>query len=162
MRLTRRLFVLASLAALPVGAQDRGQVTGLPLPRFVSLKAGSANVRRGPGLAHRIDWRFLHRGMPLRVVAEYENWRQVRDHEGMGGWVHFALLSGVRTVLVRGETVELKSDPAADAPVAAIAQGGAIARLDRCEAGWCRIEASGHGGWAPHAALWGTDSDLRA
>jgi SH3-like domain-containing protein len=79
---------------------DVGCVTNLPLPRFVSLKGSEGNARRGPGLTHRIDWVFTRAGMPLKITAEFENWRRVEDSEGAGGWVHYSLLSGVRTALV--------------------------------------------------------------
>ena len=161
MNLTRRAFCLAATAAAsPLSAQTTGQVTGLPMPRFVSLKAGTANVRRGPGISYRIDWRFVRRGMPLRVVAEYENWRNVRDRDGMGGWIHFALLSGVRTVIVDGENAQLHREPSLESPLAAIAETGVIASLGACIDGWCEIEASGHAGWVREAALWGLDRDL--
>lgn len=161
MDLTRRAFCLAAAAlAVPAHAQQVGQVTGLPLPRFVSLKAGQANVRRGPGVSYRIDWKFVRRGMPLQVVAEYENWRHVRDRDGMGGWIHFALLSGVRSVIVDGANVQLHRAPSVEAPLAAIAEAGVIARLGECAGGWCLIEAGGHEGWVRDTAIWGLDRDL--
>ena len=93
-------------------APTRGPVTNLPLPRFVSMRAESANARRGPSLDQRVDWEFVRRGLPLEITAEYGQWRRVRDAEGDGGWVHHALLSGVRTALVRGEApVPLRAGP---------------------------------------------------
>ena len=86
--------------AIPVMA-DRakvGPVTHLPIPRFVSLKASEGNVRRGPSLTHRIDWILKLRNMPLQVVAEHGHWRKVLDFEGAGGWIHYSLLSGARTL----------------------------------------------------------------
>ncbi|MGL4278966.1 MAG: SH3 domain-containing protein, partial [Albidovulum sp.] len=69
----------ADQAAGETVAEVRGAVTNLPLPRYVSLKAAEANARRGPSLDHRIDWVFRHRDMPLKVTAEFENWRRVED-----------------------------------------------------------------------------------
>ncbi|HBR39417.1 MAG TPA: aspartyl-trna synthetase, partial [Sulfitobacter pontiacus] len=48
-----RSVLLGALAAVhlcttPVFAQEVGQVTNLPVPRFVSMKASEGNVRRGP------------------------------------------------------------------------------------------------------------------
>lgn len=71
-----------------VGGPGAGSVTNLPLPRFVSMKAVEGNVRRGPSLAHRIDWVFTRRDMPLEIVAEYGHWRRVQDRDGLGGWIH--------------------------------------------------------------------------
>lgn len=139
--------------------EQRGPVTNLPLPRYVSLKGSKGNVRRGPSLSHRIDWVFQHSGMPLRVVAEFGHWRRVEDKDGAGGWVHYALLSGVRTAVVTDDLVELRTRANPDADVVAKAEAGAIARLKECSVEWCEISASGLHGWVPKTAIWGVDPD---
>ncbi len=144
--------------AAPQG-RARGPVTNLPLPRFVSLKAPEANARRGPSLSHRIDWVFRHRGLPLEVVAEYGHWRKVRDWEGQGGWIHYALLSGVRTVLVTAERVPLRGAPAEGGRPLAWAEAGVIARLGSCRPRWCRITAGGVSGWVRKSEIWGVYPD---
>ncbi len=136
-----------------------GPETNLPLPRYVSLKADEANVRRGPSLSHRIDWVFVRRGMPLQVTAEYGHWRRVVDRDGIGGWVHYALISGNRSVIVDEHMLELHRRPDPEAPVAAQLEAGVIARLDECEINWCRIAAGGYRGWVLKTALWGVDAD---
>ena len=93
-------------------AETRGPVTNLPLPRFVSMRSDSANARRGPSFDQRVDWEFVHRGLPLEVTGEYGHWRRVRDADGAGGWVHHTLLSGVRTAIVQGaDPVPLQAGP---------------------------------------------------
>lgn len=139
-------------AACPPGL---GCVTHLPLPRFVSLKGEEGNARRGPGLTHRIDWIFTRPGMPLRITAEYDNWRRVEDQDGAGGWVHYALLSGVRTALVTLDMAELHIAPEREARVVAQAELGVVARLLECRPAWCRISADGEKGWIETDALWG-------
>ncbi|MEM1386091.1 MAG: SH3 domain-containing protein [Pseudomonadota bacterium] len=146
---------LLSAATSVVGAAERGPVTNLPIPRFVSLKASEGNVRRGPSLSHRIDWVFKHRDMPLQVLDEYGHWRRVVDRDGVGGWVHYSLLSGVRTVIVEQDLLPLMSKPSAGAKPRAQIEMGVVARLERCELEWCRISADGYRGWAPAQALWG-------
>lgn len=139
--------------------QQRGPVTNLPLPRYVSLKGSEGNARRGPSLSHRIDWVFRHAGMPLRVVAEFGHWRRVEDKDGAGGWVHYALLSGVRTVLVTQDMAELRARPRSDADVVARAEAGAILRLGECTRDWCSVSGGGERGWLPKSAIWGVDPD---
>ena len=162
----RAVSVVAVLAALagPVraegdGDQPLGPETNLPLPRYVSLKASEANVRRGPSLSHRIDWVFKRRTMPLRVIAEYGHWRRVVDREGQGGWVHYTMLSGVRTVLVDGETVALRTRPEDGADPRAMLEPGVIGWLGDCETQWCEVEAGGYEGWVPKSAIWGVDPE---
>lgn len=136
---------------------NKGPVTNLPLPRYVSLKGSEGNARRGPSLSHRIDWVFRHAGMPLRVVAEFGHWRRVEDRDGAGGWVHYSLLSGVRTAIIQQDMVDLHARPDEDADIVARAEAGAIVRLGECNADWCRISGGGAKGWVPKPAIWGVD-----
>ena len=138
---------------------NKGPVTNLPLPRYVSLKGGEGNARRGPSLSHRIDWVFRHPGMPLRVVAEFGHWRRVEDQDGAGGWVHYSLLSGVRTAIVMTDMAELRARPDQNASVIARAEAGAIVRLHECNKGWCRVSGGGEKGWVAKTSLWGVDPD---
>lgn len=150
----------AQISGNPEAAEPmRGAVTNLPVPRYVSLKGGEGNARRGPSLSHRIDWVFRHAGMPLRVVAEFGHWRRVEDKDGAGGWVHYALLSGVRTALVTQDMAELRARPNMDSDVVARAEAGAIVRLGECNRDWCRIAGGGERGWVPKSAIWGVDPD---
>ncbi|RVV97674.1 aspartyl-trna synthetase [Mesobaculum littorinae] len=145
----------AQQAAAADATVQRGPVTNLPMPRFVSLKASEGNVRRGPSLTHRIDWVYKRRDLPLEITAEHGHWRRVRDRDGAGGWVHYSLLSGVRTVLVEAEELPMRTTPAPDAPVSAVAERGVVARLGECVPDWCRIRAGGYRGWVQTAGIWG-------
>jgi SH3-like domain-containing protein len=161
--LPKRLALMLALAVGPVAAgeaAERGAVTNLPLPRFVSMRAERANARRGPSLDQRVDWEFVHRGLPLEIVAEYGQWRRVRDADGEGGWVHHSLLSGVRTAVVRADApVPLRAGPEEGAAVRALAEPGVVGRLQACDGAWCEIAAAGVAGWLPRAALWGVGPD---
>ncbi|MFG6591968.1 SH3 domain-containing protein [Sulfitobacter sp. 1A12157] len=152
------LIVGALLLAQPtagVAEEARGQVTNLPLPRFVSMKASEGNVRRGPSLSHRIDWVYKRRDLPLRITAEHGHWRRVEDRDGMGGWVHYSLLSGTRTVLVEQDMLQLRINPDPKAAVVARLELGVVARLGECTLEWCELRSGGFTGWAPKVRLWG-------
>jgi len=157
----RWIAVVLTLIISPVYAQEieRGPVTNLPIPRFVSLKTSEANVRRGPSLSHRIDWMFTRRDMPLRVVAEYGHWRRVVDREGLGGWIHFTLLSGIRTVIIDTDMQPVYAKASEDSAQVALLEASVIARLYTCTATWCEIDANGYDGWVPKSAIWGVMPD---
>jgi SH3-like domain-containing protein len=150
---------VAILLAGNAQAETRGQVTNLPIPRYVSLKTSEGNVRRGPSLSHKIDWVYQRRDMPLQITAEFGHWRRVQDRDGQGGWIHYSLLSGNRTVIVDRDLTPLFVKPDAAAPVNAYAEAGVVAQLGECLAEWCRISAGGERGWVEKAALWGVGTD---
>ena len=140
----------------------RGSETNLPIPRFVSMKAGKGNVRRGPSLSHRIDWVLTRRSMPLMITAEHGHWRRVQDRDGAGGWMHYALLSGVRTVTIEEDMVPLRTKPESTSDVRARAELGVVAKLEKCTIDWCQISAGGHKGWVSKSMIWGvSDEEIR-
>tara|TARA_B100000925_G_scaffold103999_1_gene76666 strand:+ start:206 stop:709 length:504 start_codon:yes stop_codon:yes gene_type:complete len=153
------LLIFASVLIIPLFGftqePQKGQVTNLPIPRYVSLKVKEANARRGPSLSHKIDWIYKRQNMPLEIYAEYENWRRVRDFEGLGGWVHYTLLSGIRYVLIKNELLEMRLLPSTDAQVIAKVPQHNIATLDKCNKDWCRIIDDGYKGWVPKNGIWG-------
>lgn len=161
--LRRASVLVAGLIALTVAGQafavERGSVTNLPLPRFVSLKTSEGNVRRGPSLTHRIDWVFTRRGMPLEITGEYGHWRRVRDRDGVGGWVHYSLLSGARTGLVETDLAALLARADTAALENARLEAGVIVEIDECMIDWCRVRVEGLKGWMVKRDLWGVRAD---
>ncbi len=83
-------------------APVKGSNTGLPLPRFASLKTDEVNLRTGPGLRYPIEWVYKRRDLPVQIEREFEVWRLISDQEGVKGWVHQATLVGRRTFVVTG------------------------------------------------------------
>ena len=164
-RMTRILlasFVVMALA-FPGVAQDVvrnvGKVTGFPLPRFVSMKTSVGNARRGPGFAYRIDWVFNHMNTPLLITGEHDLWRRVKDVDGEGGWMHFRLLSGVRTVVFRESGTAVHDQPDAGSLVIAFADKGVIAFLKECTLDWCRVSGKGYSGWVQKTRVFGVFDD---
>lgn len=152
-------------AAAPQASAARdggvGPVTGFPLPRYVSIKAAEANARRGPSRSHRIDWVFQRRNMPVMVVAEHGHWRRVVDRDGAGGWIHYALLSGVRTAIVEADLLPLRARPDPSAMIRAQAERNVIGALRACRNGWCEMEVGGFRGWVEASGLWGVEPGER-
>ncbi|MDG2269291.1 MAG: SH3 domain-containing protein [Alphaproteobacteria bacterium] len=131
--------------------------SGLPIPRWVSIRAKEANLRTGPGARYPIDWVLQRRRLPAEVVGEFEHWRQIKIQDGTVGWVHKSMLSGKRMATVTAARVRVLQAPDTDAPVAAFVEDGVIVALKGCEATWCRIAIDSHGvdGWIGRSALWG-------
>lgn len=145
-------------AARPITApKAAAEGTGLPLPRFVSLRAEQVNMRTGPGIRYPIQWVYLRRALPVEIVQEFQTWRKIRDPEGAEGWVHQSMLSGRRTVMTLDGTHPLRAEPRDDATVLAYLENGVQASLIQCPRGteFCRVEIDGLSGWLRRGAFWG-------
>lgn len=152
-------LLLTTAPAVFAQQDGRGRITGLPLPRYISLKSKTANVRRGPSTSNRIDWVYAHRGMPLLVLAEYQEWFRVQDADGEGGWVSTGLLSSIRTVLVQEDKLIMREAPRrSSAPIAEL-EAGVIARMGECVPEWCEATVDGYNGWLRKDAIWGEDPE---
>lgn len=154
-------FVFVSAHALPGVAQETGSSTGLPMPRFVSLKSGEANLRSGPGTAYPIRWVYRRKHLPLIIHDEHGHWRAVRDPWGEEGWLHRSLLSGRRTAMVTKDLTPLVRDPGDGSDVLLYAERRIIGTLEFCREGWCRMSIDGRAGWMPDTALYGGVDDLK-
>jgi SH3-like domain-containing protein len=133
---------------------NKGDVTGLPLPRFVSVKSNKVNVRRGPNSTYQIDWVYTKSGVPLKVIAEYENWRRVEDFQGEGGWIHSRLLSGNRFVIFLKNRTLLKRRPNEGSPTLAVVQQGVIAKFVDKNGLWSEVSVQGYSGWIRNESVW--------
>ena len=161
---TLPMTAAALMLAGPLAAQAIQQgPSGLPLPRFVSLKSDKVNVRTGPGTDHRVEWTFRKAALPVEVIEEFGNWRQVRDADGEEGWIYHSLLSGDRTALVSpwttGEPLPLRAAPYHDARVAARLAPKVLANIKSCDGSWCSVEGPGWSGYLPQEELWGVYPD---
>jgi SH3-like domain-containing protein len=159
---------LAQTTAAPSGIETANGPSGLPTPRFVSLKSDRVNLRSGPGTDYPTTWVFRRAGMPVEVIKEFEAWRQVRDAEGATGWVLGTMLSGRRTALVLpwevkpGQPVPEVAikDTGRDAgrPVAMV-EAGVIANLRSCDKRWCAVVVGDFKGFVEQSKLWGVYPD---
>jgi SH3-like domain-containing protein len=147
----------ADEAAGGSAASRRRTPSGLPVPRYVSLKFGEVNARGGPGDDYKLLWTYRARGLPLQVIAETADWRRVCDPEGAMAWVHQRTVDTRRTVMrTRAEALDMRRAPQADAAVAARLAGSSVAVLDQCREGWCKISVGRTQGWIPAGEVWGT------
>lgn len=136
-----------------------GPKSGLPVPRFVSLKPDRVNVRGGPTRDHEVTFVYTRSGLPVEITAESDNWRRIRDWEGSEGWVYHSLLSGRRTAVAtpkdKNQLVPLYDSGDSNAAVIARLQAGVLATVKRCTGNWCRLIGPGFDGWVVQEQLWG-------
>jgi SH3-like domain-containing protein len=162
------LVLLILLSASPY-ADNKGPVTGLQLPRFVTLKFSETNLRKGPNSNYPIAWIFKQKGYPMEVIDEFENWRKIRDIDGNEGWVHENLISGIRSAIIvdnkyneatnnyaqiSRELVLFRYPDENSYPMLR-AEIGVIAKLKSCDHVWCKLNVEDEVVWARKENLWG-------
>jgi SH3-like domain-containing protein len=162
-----RIFIILSLLFAGVvlnggyapvwaaGETKKRAPSGLKLPRFVSLHADEVNVRAGPGVRYPVKWVFVRRRLPVEITAEFETWRKIRDSSGAEGWVHRAMLSGRRSIVVVDKQTTMRRLPKTDSPAIARLNPGIVAQIERCDPVWCSVETQGYDGWIRRDDVWG-------
>lgn len=146
---------LSILLPLPLSSATAQDQDTLPVPRFVSIGADRANVRTGPGKRYPIDWVFVKKGIPVKVIADFGNWRKIRDVDGSEGWVYRALLSSRRNAIVTGGQRAVYVQPDASTGTVFFADAGVMGKLDSCVRDWCEITVRDFTGWIPKTQIWG-------
>ncbi|WP_417687313.1 SH3 domain-containing protein [Roseibium sp.] len=159
-------FALLTAALVPMEAAAQATKTGasgLPVPRFVSLKSDRVNVRIGPSRDHDIGWTFVKAGLPVEIIQEFDNWRRIRDWEGKEGWVFHSLLSGRRTALVtpwdENARTPLRARSKSDGQLVAELEANVLTNVTECAGGWCRVNGDGYDGWVDQTRLFGVYPD---
>ena len=140
------------------GAQETKLVvqgSGLPVPRFVTLKSDTVNMRVGPGREYPLSWVYKKKNLPVKVIAEFDVWRKIIDHEGTTGWVHSQLVTLKRYALIQSRLTKLYRKADFDSPVVAVADKGVIVELQICEAQWCRIATQDLRAFVRREDIWG-------
>jgi len=140
-------------------AENQNAGPQLPVPRFVTLATDEVNVRVGPGTNYPIKFIIRKGGLPVEVIREHEIWRQIKDSEGDIGWVHKAMLSGKRAVIIQKQIQSLLKKPDETAPPVAKLEPGVIAALEECKPDWCNLSVASYEGWIKRSVIWGVYPD---
>lgn len=154
----RCLLFIVILSGVVGNRAWAAETSGLPLPRFVSLRSDEVNLRSGPGTRYPVDWIYTRRDMPVEVIAEFEAWRKIRDWQGSEGWVHQSMLSARRMAVVIGpQQRKLRSEPDEKAPALAILDPNVMGRLMACPKDkiYCRVDIENIQGWLKRDEFWG-------
>ena len=150
-------LILFLCATVPAQAQDASILnpSGLPIPRFVTLKYDEVNVRIGPGKRYPIRWVYRRARLPVQVIEEFAHWRKIKDYEGSVGWVQKGMLDGVRTAIIMDKPQNLYARPEVTSAPIIRAAPMVIATLIACEPDWCKLELQDRKAWIRKADIWG-------
>jgi len=147
--------VLLLCFSIPAQAEDSEEKSSLPVPRFASLRSGEVNMRVGPGSRYSINWVYKKENWPVEIIQEFDSWREVRDCDGVTGWVHKQMLQGKRMGIIKGKTASLRRSSHENASLIAKMEAGVMVKIQECDIDWCKVQAGGHKGWLPKTSVWG-------
>ncbi len=151
------LLVVFSLVApgIAAGQSNKSDSRASDTIRYASLRADEVNVRAGPGVRYPVKWVFVRKSLPVAITADFESWRKIRDSEGAEGWVHRAMLSAKRSVVITKQTRPLRRRANDTAPAVARLKPGIVAEIESCDRTWCRVSVQSYTGWLRQAGLYG-------
>ena len=132
--------------------------SGLAIPRIVSLKNSLTYMRSGPGKEFPVKFELKQKGYPLKVIAEFNNWRKVITYGQISGWIHTQLLSSFRTGLLT-KTTFLKTIPSNSSNSLAKLLPNLLINIKICKENWCKIEiikSKVYVGWVQKETIWGS------
>lgn len=150
---TLSIVLLLFFAGNSIAAEEEDKK--IQLPRFVSIRSDEVNVRTGPGVRYPIKWVIKRQNMPVEIIAEYEDWRKIRDIQQDEGWTHKAMLSSRRTALVKSEKKNVYLEPNEKSKLVAIANKGSLLKIDRCDGKFCEVESENVDGFIRQENLFG-------
>ncbi len=158
----KRLMLILMLLAAPAWAGNEPSIlnpSGLPVPRYVSLKSGDVNVRVGPGKRYPIQWVYSRPQLPVQIIEEFAHWRKIKDYEGATGWVHKGMVDGKRTALIMDKPQNLYAKPDVTSQPVMRADALVIGLIKECQPDWCRLEIESRKAWIRKADIWGVDRE---
>ena len=151
------LFFALMLLSGPALAQDASILnpSGLPIPRYVSVKFNEVNVRVGPGKRYPIRYVYKRKDLPVQIVEEFAHWRKIKDYEGASGWVQKTQLDGKRTALIMDKPQNLYPKPEVTSAPIVRATPMVIAPIRECRPDWCELSIGNTSAWIRKADIWG-------
>jgi SH3-like domain-containing protein len=147
------------LCCIISGVVSKSIDSGVCQPYFASVKASEANLHVGPGKEYKILVKYVVKGVPVVVIAKYDNWRKIKDIDGTEGWIHKNLLSKERYVMIKNLQASMYKNPDTHSMCIANLKKNVIVKLIAVKNKWCNVALKYKGevytGWIPKNMLFG-------
>ena len=137
--------------ASPAFAQDDDP----GVPYWVATAKNEANMRVGPGREYRISWKYVRKGVPLKVLRVMGSWRLVEDKDGSRGWILSQFLTRERAGIVEGSITGIRANKDGTGQILWRVAPGVIGKLGECVGAWCAFDVDGRKGFIRASSVWG-------
>ncbi len=156
MKLILALLLFTSFSK--ISYSNIGKVTGLEIPRYVSLKSNDSNIRVGPSKNYPIVIKYINKHFPLKIIEEYEEWRKIEDHMNNIGWIHRSLITGDRSgIIISNDNENIGILNTVGGKIIGKIGIGNIVSLNKCKIDWCFISTDSYKGWISKNNIWGVE-----
>jgi len=150
------LILLLFTSFSKISYSNIGKVTGLEVPRYVSLKSNDTNIRVGPSKNYPIVIKYVNKNFPLKITEEYGEWRKIEDQMNNIGWIHKSLISGNRSaIIISNDNESISILNTVGGKIIGTIGIGNIVSLNKCKIDWCFILFDNYKGWISKNNLWG-------
>ena len=129
--------------------------SGLPVPRFVTLKSDEVNMRAGPGTEYPVLWQYRKKACLCASRPNSVSGARLSIMTETTGWMHHSVVSLRRTGAGHNQLGAYLRQPRQCAALVAVAERNALLELQSCPTQWCKVAAGDLRGWVARTALWG-------
>ena len=94
------------------------------------------------------------KNLPILIINEHGNWREIRDIDGDETWMHISMISNKKTFINNKEQNLLKYKDNSNI-VNAIVKRGVVGKILNCDEIFCKVKIKTYKGWVEKKYLWG-------
>jgi SH3-like domain-containing protein len=129
------------------------------LPRQASLRSSRINMHVGPGKQYPVEWVFVCKNLPVKIISEFGQWRRVETVDKTTGWIHKSLLSNEKTLITINDAI-LFSKPSKKSQKKAKVLCGCPVKERKSNKKWVKVqvkpgEKAKITGWMKRKNFWG-------
>ena len=146
----KEIFFILLLLIVPINLYSRDYTF---TPRYASIKKEKAYSRYNASFDAPLEWIYQKKNLPILIIRERDNWREIRDIDGDISWMHVSMISNKRTFINRQDQNLLKYKD--NNIVNAIVKKGVVGKIINCDEVFCKVKIKKYKGWVEKKYLWG-------
>ena len=147
----KKIFFIFLLLIIPINLYSRDYTF---TPRYASIKKEKAYSRYNASFDAPIEWIYQKKNLPILIMREHGNWREIRDIDGDETWMHVSMISNKRTFINKEDQNLLKYKNNNNI-INAIVKKGAVGKIINCDEIFCKVKIKNYRGWVEKKNLWG-------
>ena len=146
----KKIFFILLLLVIPINLYSRDYTF---TPKYASIKKEKAYSRHNASFDAPLEWIYKKKKLPILIIRERDNWREIRDIDGDISWMHVSMISNKRTFINREDQNLLKYKN--NNIVNAIVKKGVVGKIINCDEIFCKVKIKNYKGWVEKKYLWG-------